>query len=459
MNRPNIVWVTLDSVRQDHTSLAGYERDTTPRIQRIADEPDGQAYRNCIGHSKSTLPASGAILTCTPPSHNTVGITGETVPDSIPTVAELFSDAGYHTACLSRNSFVSSATDLDRGFDQFEWLAASTIHRAGPRTLLKYFLNLRRHSAGLTTNTAKHATPFLMNEVAKRWLSSAEDRADPSFFYLHYNEPHRPYYPPLPYLDRYTDDLDVSPAEAGERTMNLHYSQKERIAYGDFTDDDLSILEAMYDAEIAYTDEMIGRLYEFVRSLDMGETIFVVTADHGELFGELGLLGHNLALHDGLVNVPLVTHGLDTDAESDDLLQHIDVMRTLLEIADADTGSTDGIDLRSGARDHAFSQREAGQFEPYLEHNADFDTERYHEPMLTAARTLEFKRLTSEQKSELFELPDEETDAADDFHEVDAELADVTAEWLDTTAKPVTEGVQGEFTDAMERQLEDLGYV
>lgn len=459
MNRPNIVWVTLDSVRQDHTSMADYARDTTPRIQRIANESAGQSYRNCIGHSKSTLPASGAILTCTPPSHNTVGITGETVPDSIPTVAERFSEAGYHTACLSRNSFVSSATDLDRGFDQFEWLAASTIHRAGVRTLGKYLLNLRRHSAGFTTNTAKHATPFLMNEVAKRWLRSAESRAEPSFFYLHYNEPHRPYYPPLPYRDRYTSDLNISPSEAGERAMDLHYSQKERIAHGDFTDDDLAVLEAMYDAEIAYTDEMVGRLFEFVQSLDLCETVFVVTADHGELFGELGLLGHNLALHDGLTNVPLVTHGLETAAESDDLLQHIDVMRTLLELADADTESTDGIDLRSGARNHAFSQREAGQFKPYLKHNPEFDTERYHEPMLTAVRTRRFKHLTSEQKAELFELPDEETDVSAEFPGADEDLAAVAREWLATTAKPVTEGDEGEFTEAMERQLEDLGYI
>lgn len=459
MTGPNIIWLTIDSVRQDHTSLSGYRRETTPRLEKLAETDAGQAYTQCIAHSKSTLPSSGAILTGMPPSRNTIGISGETVPDTVPTVAELFSEVGYKTACLSRNSFVSSATDLDRGFDRFQWLAASTIHQAGYKVLLQYLLNLRQHSAGLAADTAKHATPFLMNQVAKRWLRSFETKEEPVFFYLHYNEPHRPYYPPLPYMNSYLDEFAVSPSQAGKRTMEFHYSQKERIANADFTDKDLRILEAMYDAEITYTDEMIGRLIEFIRSLDLSETVLVVTADHGELFGEKDLLGHNLSLHDGLINVPLVTHGLNTAVDQNGLIQHIDVMRTLLELAGANTESVEGVDLRTEQREYAFAQREPGQFEPYLEHNPDFDTERYHEPMLTAIRTDESKLLSSDQKKEFYDLPDEETESSVANPNTATELQSVLQEWLSTAAKPITEGDDGEFTDAMERQLRDLGYI
>lgn len=455
----NIVWITLDSVRQDHTSMHGYRRNTTPRLQGIAEKPNGQAFNNCISHSKSTLPSSGAILTGTSPSHNTIGITGETVPDKLPTVAELLSNAGYRTACVSRNGFISSATDLDRGFDFFKWIAAETILQLNPKILFSYLWNIRQHSAGLTTNTAKHATPFLMNRVAKNWLRSFERENDPFFFYLHFNEPHRPYYPPLPYLDRYLSDVDISPSEAGKRSMQLHHEQKKRIAQRDFNSRDLQILQALYDAEITYTDNMVGRLFDFVQTLDIGETVFVVTADHGELFGEQDLLGHNLSLHDGLINVPLVTHCFNIPGHSGKLVQHKDIMRTLLERANADTETLSGINLESESRDYAFAQREPGQFDMYLRYNSDFDTERYHEPMLTAVRSANHKCLVSDQRSDLYLLPDEETEVSAEYPDVADRLSLIVEEFLRAEAKPVTEGSGGDFSDAMERQLRSLGYM
>lgn len=439
--------------------MASYRRNTTPRISNIANSARGQAFLNCFSHSKSTLPSSGAILTGTPPSRNTVGITGESVPKKVPTIAELLSAVGYNTACVSRNSYVSPATGLDRGFDRFKWIAAPTIHTVGPRILLRYIKNIYRHSAGLTLNTAKHATPFLINEVAKMWLQSFENQDNPTFLYLHYNEPHRPYYPPKPYRNYYVDEIELSEGKASERAIDIHYSQSELIASGDFNEEDLEALQALYDAEIAYTDKMIGRLFEYVQSLELGETVFVVTADHGDLFGELGLLGHNIVLHDGLINVPLVTHGLETKARTDDLIQHIDVMRTILELAGADTEFLEGIDLRSESRDYAIAQRGPGQFNDYLKHNPAFDSANYHEPALTAVRTRDFKLLYSEQKVELFKLPNEGDDVSEDHSNFLAELTNVAEEWLVTSGNPITEGHEGEFTTAMERQLEDLGYL
>ena len=216
------------------------------------------------------------------PSRNTVGVSGDVLPEEVTTVAERFADSGYTTACLSRNSYLSSETDLDRGFQRFQWLASSTIRSVGPRTLLKYLMNIRKHSAGLTANTAKHASPLLMNDVAKHWLHDFESQSTPFFFYLHYNEPHRPYYPPLSYMDKYADDLEVAPKAAAERAYEIHETLDEIIAEGGRLDQsDWDVLRAMYDAEIAYTDEMVGRLVDYIDSLDLGDTIIVVTADHG----------------------------------------------------------------------------------------------------------------------------------------------------------------------------------
>jgi uncharacterized sulfatase len=459
--RPNVVWVTLDSVRQDRTTMGGHERDTTPRLQRIA-RSDGRSFSSCIAGGIWTLPSSASILTGTYPSRNTVGIDGESLPPEQPTVAERFRDAGYRTACLSRNGHLSGATGLDRGFDRFEWIAASTLlSAAGPRTLVKYLLNIRRHSAGLTTDTSKHATPFLMNDLAGRWLGELS-QSEPFFYYLHYNEPHRPFVPPIPWQDRYTDEIDATAEEAIEVAMDVHRNLYARVASGNpLSDHEREALLAMYDSEVAYTDECIGRLYRRINEVDTDrETVFIVTADHGEMLGDRGLLEHNLVVDDALVNVPLIAVGLDTlTVSDDDLVQHTDLMRTLLETAEADTEGIQGVDLTSDRREFAICQRGPADFDDYLEHNPSFDTSRFHKSMLTAVRTPTHRYQRSEGRAELLALPDEIRDVSDEEPELAAELDEQLSEWLETEGVPVGAARDAEFNDAMRRQLSDLGYV
>lgn len=458
--RPNIVWITLDSVRQDRTTMGGHERDTTPRLQALADSSDGATSDECIAHSIWTLPSSASILTGTYPTHHTVGIDGSRLPDTVRTVPELFGDVGYRTACLSGNSYLSSATGLDRGFDRFQWLSSSTLLRAaGPLTLARYLLNVRRHSAGLTLDADRHSTPFLMNEIAKRWFRDFYREDEPFFFYLHYNEPHRPYYPPLPYLDRFTEDRPTSGREAAEVAVDVHENFVERVADGcDLSETEWASLLAMYDAEVAYTDEMVGRLVEFARSFD-GETVFVITADHGELLGEYGLLAHRFVLHDAVINVPLVVHGGEFDLEPDGLVQHVDVVQTLLARAGGDTAQLQGVDLDEDAREFAVAQRDPAEFDEFLEYNPDFDTSRFHESVLTALRTRQYKYQRSDDGTDLFELPDEETDVSDEQPDVCDDLDERLEMWLETDGRPVGASGQAEFTDAMRRQLSDLGYL
>jgi uncharacterized sulfatase len=385
---------------------------------------------------------------------------GDYVPDDLRTVPELFKQLGYRTACLSRNSNVSAATGLDRGFDRFEWLAASTIlSAAGPRSLLKYLLNVRRHSAGLATDTAKHATPYLMNDIASRWLRDLAD-AEPFFLYLHYNEPHRPYYPPLTWQDRYADEISLSPAEATTVSMDVHRNLMERVAAGcDLSEREMAALKAMYDAEVAYTDEMVGRLVDRVHERVPDDTVVVVTADHGELFGEHGLLSHRWVLDDALINVPTVVHGADLDVARDDLVQHVDIMQTLLARVGGDTSQLQGINLDERERDYVVAQRSMMEFEGLLETDPEYDTSRFHTDLLTALRTREFKYQTSGERSELFALPDETTDVTGTYPEIAAELADLTESWLADEGAPVGAAQHAEFDDAMRKQLADLGYL
>jgi uncharacterized sulfatase len=335
------------------------------------------------------------------------------------------------------------------------------MYQLHPRTLLRYFLNIREHSAGLALDTAKHASPFLMNETAKRWLSSFEEQSEPFFFYLHYNEPHRPYYPPQSYVDHYTDEIEMSASDAAAFAMEFHYNLDQIIADGcNLSDDEWDAIFAMYDAEIAYTDEMVRRLVEYIRQLDLEDTIIVVTADHGELFGEHGLLAHSYVLDSAVTHVPLVVHGLDNLAvDADDIVQHGDVMKTLLEHVGGDTQGMVGSDLRTERPEFAVSQRGPADFGGLLERNPEFDVDRFHHSTLTALRTERFLYQQSDDRAELFKLPDETTDVSQQYPEMVDELKEKLEMWLETYGQPADEGLEGDFSASKEKQLRDLGYL
>jgi len=467
MDRPNVVWITLDSVRADHTTLGGYHRNTTPTLADMGQA--GAGFDTCITYGKDTLPSSCAILTGQAPTRTTVGISGDILPSGIRTIPERFAEAGYRTALLSGNSFVGEETGLARGFERHQWLSSSTLHQIGVRTLLRYLLNIRRHSAGLTPDAAKHASPFLMNEIAKRWIGEFRGAERPFFYYLHYNEPHRPYYPPRRFRDRFTDDIAMSPGDAAETALRIHRNLSEVIAEGTrLSDEEWEAMEAMYDAEIAYTDHMIGQLVAWLESQDLEETVVVVTADHGEQFGEYGLLSHKFVLHDCLTRVPLAmrTVGGDCDldsadllVEADDLVQHSDVMRTLLELAEADTDDMLGVDLREEGRSFAVSQRGPPNLAQITEHNPDWDTSRFQQGVLTAIRTEEWKYLKADDGTELVSLEDELTDVSAEHTDLVDDLAATCVDWLAAHGQPVADAQEADFSDATRQQLRELGYI
>lgn len=465
--QPNIVWITVESTRADHTSLGDGERDTTPGLQAIADSPRGRAFEQCITHGIWTLSSSASLLTGTYPSRHGAGMVNDAIPETLTTIPELLGEVGYHTACLSPNSHLSSGTGLDRGFDDFAWISKSTVlDVAGPKTVLKYLLNIRRHGGGFTTDTAKHGSGFIMQDMTKRWLRSFSGDREPFFLYAHYGDPHHPYYPPLPYLRQAADEVGVSAERAGSLALDYHRRLNELIADGcPFSDEEWQTLEKLYDAAIEYVDELLSDLFDYVRSLDLGPTVFIVTADHGELFGEQGMLAHKVVVDDAVSHVPLVVHGFDEILSYEgETVQHADVMRTLLETVGADTEQLQGIDMREEEREFSIVQR-GGQrcrknLDRFTELNPEFDASRYHASTLHAIRTTEFKYQRSDEKAELYALPDETADVSAEYEDVAERLDGELSNWLEMVGDPAyTEPQHGDFTDDMKAQLAGLGYL
>jgi uncharacterized sulfatase len=462
MGRPTVVWLTLESTRADHTSLAGYERSTTPNLERIAAGSDGRSFDEAVAHGIWTLPSSASILTGTTPTHHDAGIDSDAVPPGLPTAAEAFRELGYTTACLSTNFHLSEATGLDRGFDRFGWLSRDTLlETVDPRTLAKFALNLRRHSAGLTTDPARHATGYLVTDTLKRWLRATDE---PLFLYAHYGDPHRPYYPPLAWGDRYLEEVDVSEDEARSIAVDHHEHCAELIADGlPLTDREWAALRAMYDAEIAYVDHLVGHLFDVLRSR-VDDLVVVVTADHGELFGEGGMLAHKVVVDDAVSRVPLVTYGLDALTDhGGELVQHADVMGTILAELGYE-GFGQGVDLRERRRERAIVQRGGPRAErnlaEFLSLNPTFEDGPYHRGTLNALRADGFTYRLGEDRAELVCHADERTDVADEHPRRTRAMHEDLVEFLEGPGRPFEHRQrEGRLTDAMRRQLGELGYL
>ncbi len=275
---PNLLLIVIDTLRADHVGAYGYRLPTTPALDRLAS--GGIVFEQAVAQAPWTRPSMATVMTgLYPPTH---GVTCkhfdvpqeqcDVLPAGVTTIAEALSARDYETAGIVANIQVDAAFGFAQGFDSytnvFDDLAASD-----PRW--------REHWHEF--KWVNETTPEVTNR-AIAWLRSRKSER-PFFLYLHYLDPHEPYRPPPPY-DRMFDRASyVSP-------------YREVLA-------DLPL----YDGEVRYVDENVKRVLDRLRGEGAFEnTVIVVTADHGEAFGEHGALDrrHGLTLYENQLLVPLI---------------------------------------------------------------------------------------------------------------------------------------------------------
>ena len=458
--RPNIVWLTVDSIRADHTSVHGYPRNTTPNLSKIANMDDGRSFNNCISEGIWSLPVGTSILTGTYPTfHNTVA-EDYIVPNDIKTVPELFSSSGYETYGVSGNPWVSDATNMNRGFDHFEYISKSNLTAAGLNPLIKFLLNLRSHSAGYTTNTAAHCTDYIAHERIRKWIHK-QTASQPFFIYAHTEGAHTPYYPPNGYIEEFTEELGLSPKEARSQANELCESLYERMANGlDLTTEEKGSLIAAYDGIIKYLDEQIGKTFDVLKSKSLGPTIFVVTSDHGDHLGEKGVLSHKLSLRDELARVPMVVHGTEVNKENK-LVQHLDFIKEIAVRAGCDDEQLQGNFI--GDRQAALIHRSEDYFNKTRgildRHGDNLNLDKFHEQDANAIRTNKYKYVRSEDKSVLYKLPDETQSILNQYSEEAVELDNRLDKMVQKYSRAKKSDKSADFDDEMKETLSDLGYL
>jgi arylsulfatase len=331
---PNIVLLTVDACRADHLSCYGYSRETSPRIDAFAER--GVRFSNAFSVSTHTREAVHGLLSGRYPDASSAG-DYSLHADSL---ATQLAEAGYLSAAFHSNPFLSEGYGFDRDFDFFFDDTAFGRH--------KYFALLKRLLDKLRNDHYVRAAE--LNERSKTWISSLPDNQS-FFLWNHYMDVHGPFEPHGPqhhYVDR---DVTV------EQAQDLY-----RRATGDpdaVTEADEELLVDLYDDEVRYVDQRIGRFLAFLESAgELEHSIVILTADHGELFGHDGLYAHPRRLKEALLRVPMVV--LDGRPGSKRAIEPpvstLDVVPTVLRSLGMETGSLPGTPLwniATNPSDHA----------------------------------------------------------------------------------------------------------
>lgn len=311
--QPNIVLISVDSLRADHLHCYGYSRPTSPTIDRLASE--GALFEVVTSSSSWTLPAHAALFTALPDSAHGVDRGAKKLLAERRTLAEALQAAGYRTAGVWSGPLLDPRFGFGQGFDDY---VSHAEHTEGD-----WDAAVERSHQEVTGRQTLDKVDALLDS----------DSEAPFFLFVHLWDVHYDYIPPPPYDTLF--DADYS-GEVDGRDLVRYLG----LGLGDLSKDDLRHLEALYDGEIAWADRQIATLLEKLETLGVAEeTLVVVTSDHGEELFEHGSFGHKRKLFDESIRIPLVMRYPNRIEEGRRLVQSVgivDVAPTLLELADAE---------------------------------------------------------------------------------------------------------------------------
>lgn len=297
--RPSVILISLDTLRADHMSLYGYERDTTPYLEQLAGE--ALVYERAFAPVPWTLPSHMTLLTGLHPREHGVLSGSLALSGEIPMLAERLSSAGYRTHAVHNQGWVHPRHGFGRGFDTMQEHEDAEL---GLQRLLELGPKLRDDDA-----------PYFVFAHFFDAHSQRVNARDSSFFE-----------PPAPFDTLYDHD-----AAAHVRALRGHRRWHDT---KDFSADDVAALTALYDGGINYLDDVLRRWLETWRAEGLlDDTIVIITADHGEALNQRGVLrGHGGFWQDGL-HIPLVLRLPDGERGAervDDPVALVDVVPTLL---------------------------------------------------------------------------------------------------------------------------------
>ena len=262
-SHPDILLIILDAARAQQFGFAGYPRDTTPNLDRLAET--SLVFERAFSECPNTACSIPNLITGVPFQNVGTVFKGKRISDDLTTLAEYLGPLGYRTVGFSANPNNSEARNSHQGFDRFERLWG-----------------------------AHNQADLAREEIAQQPAN------EPLFLQLHFLPPHQPYQP-RPEFDIFSDPDYQGPVKP---QMSLRrYSD----GYLTFTPEDVEQLRALYDGNLRMADDAIESVFAALRDAGRWDNaLVVVTSDHGEAFGEHGAFSHNRTLFDEMLHVPFV---------------------------------------------------------------------------------------------------------------------------------------------------------
>jgi arylsulfatase A-like enzyme len=371
---PNIILMVLDTVGAKHLSLYGYDRPTTPNLERIAQETS--VFTRCVAPACWTVPSHASLFTGLYPSQHGAFENNVVLRDNLPHLVPILKAMGYATFGISANSLVSPASGLCPGFDEFhdlgfqdaspilamlKGLEAEAPDGRGPlaarlqqtangkkvvRAMLSYLWETGRARELFKTSwemAAKqlrkwlkprpidNTTPYTRKTVRLigDLLHRRASQNTPFFLLVNFLQAHQTYCPPRRWrrFSGFADRAWVSPQK-----FYFHRDSPELAGL-------VATYANLYDDEIRFLDEVVGRIWMLLRQFPRFEdTVVIITSDHGEHLGERGHYTHMLSLYNELLWVPLMIRfprGLAAPGQDRRLASLNDLYATILDLADS----------------------------------------------------------------------------------------------------------------------------
>ncbi len=444
--QPNVLLIMVDTLRADHLSCYGSDLKT-PNICSLAQE-GGSRFQG-FSAASWTKPATATLLTSLlPSSHNAMSKPSALSPD-VELISEVLKDRGYTTGGIASNINLAKSFGFDQGYDEYHYLGPDYLAGARESSSKLIIYSIVR-AVWFKVNKGLRFGDFyqdstVVNEVAFDWLERHEK--DRFFLFLHYMDPHDPYF-----------EHDAEGGYTGTaiaRVSNQH------------PDEDLAAeMHRLYNGEIEYLDENVGRLIDRLKKLGVYDnTVIALVADHGEEFYEHGGWWHGLTLYDEQIHVPMLIKWAKGKPQAPassvaELARTLDVAPTLIAATDTPIpAAMQGIDLMQDARARAEKDLEV------------YSEEDHEGNVLWSLRTKTMKLIQSNagnprglEETELYDVgtdPKEEKNLAGAGFDADMTTLASHAEMQLKAARG--EAVDGGGDAAMTKedclQLMNLGYV
>jgi len=439
--RPDVLLITLDTLRADHASAYGYARPTTPRLEEVAR--DGVRFATAYAPMPTTLPSHASLMTGLLPRALGLPKNGVAFTHPAPTLAETLGAAGYRTAAFVSSFVLDRSFGLARGFgtydDQFVRDACKSYGQQWEGFQLEGGF-CRRGAA--------------TREQAERWLeqngylgSAGATAGDvsgtppPYFLWIHLFDPHDPYEPPAA-------EAELLPPLEQDPT-------------------DLQKQIAAYDGEIRYTDDQVGRLLDRLRAAGrLDDTLVIVVSDHGEGLMDHGWMHHGAMLYEEAVRIPFLVRWparLPRGRVVEEPVQLADVVPTLhalLGLAPP-AQAFDGVSLRGALEGTGTLDPQRPIFLQRRTYDREVELGLNVRGQKFAVRTGPWKYIEArtEKTQELYDLatdPHELRDVIRSKRKNARPLAEGLRAWL---ARPVQAPAAGKVDEDAARRLEALGYV